>query len=465
MRTPATPVAPAHVSTAGEIKALTGLRAVVATWVVLFHFSEQLGPYLGALPFFAPIVQAGWTGVELFFVLSGFVITRAYVDRLGARPRPRAVVRFFANRWARVWPAWAVVTVFMAGWLWCTRRAGWAEVVSEHPATDLQTLLGQLTLAQLWGRDGLQGTSYVVPGWSISAEWAAYLAFPLLAVLIRPLRGLPAVVLVGLAVAAMAPLAVNSYLYGPADWDQPWRLRIACGFLAGALTALAVEKVRRSAQWEAVAHRGLWVCSALLVLGAHWAGWRLTMPGAGGDHSGVVVVLFPLVVGALALTVRGPARMLAGRSLVYGGRISYALYLVHYVVLEVVLSVVRQDPDMRGILPPGLALAAPLMIVGCFAIAALIYHGVESPARDLIVQLLDRVLPSSPGGSVIGSRRPGTGRSGRPAGPAGMPAPRAGDERRTPVHPRSTEHAMALAAHASVRTEARAARATVGPTP
>src|SRR3712207_2038231 len=94
-----------------DIRALTGLRAVAATWVVLLHFTYFSAAYLDQMPFLRPLINAGWTGVELFFVLSGFVITLGYVERIGERLRLRAALDFVWNRFARVWPAWAVVTV------------------------------------------------------------------------------------------------------------------------------------------------------------------------------------------------------------------------------------------------------------------------------------------------------------------------------------------------------------------
>ncbi len=420
-----------------DVPALTGLRVIAASWVVLFHFMNQLGPYLAAVPMAGPVAAAGWTGVELFFVLSGFVITRAYAEQLGRGPRPRLLIRFIGGRFARIWPAWAAVTLFMAVWLWCIRKAGWAaDVVGPHPSVDPLTLLQQLTMTHMWGRDELAGASYILPGWSIGVEWTAYLVFPLLALFLRPLRALPASVLLVLAVLAMSPLAVIAYVEGPYNSQLPWALRIACGFTAGALAALAVSRAR-SVRWEPIAFGVLWAVPPAVLFGVVWAGWRRTMPGAGGDHVGVIVVLFPLLVAALALTQRGPARLLSRPTIVYGGRISYALYLVHFVVIDVVLTVLWQNPANHNVLTPGLALAVPLLIAACFGLAAALHRYVEEPGRRLVVRALDRRLGpprhSSPhdgrraGGSAEDRRAPSRGRAlpsqryapepaGRPAG-------------------------------------------------
>ncbi len=68
----------------GEIKALTGLRIVAAVWVVLFHFRPLLAqgaPELSET--LAPVLNCGAQGVDLFFILSGFVLTWNYLERMG----------------------------------------------------------------------------------------------------------------------------------------------------------------------------------------------------------------------------------------------------------------------------------------------------------------------------------------------------------------------------------------------
>jgi len=400
-----------------DVAALTGLRAVAACWVVLLHLQTISGPFLEQLPLIRQLIGAGWTGVELFFVLSGFVITLSYADRLGHRPTPSGIGTFVFNRFARVWPAWAVITVLAGGWIWGVRTAGWdADVVSPHPAAGLHSLVRQLSMTHMWGYDKLGGSSFVPPGWSISAEWAAYLAFPLVIVLIRPIRRLPAGVLLLLAVAAMAPLSVHAFLYATPDYEQNWVLRILCGFTAGMLTALAFQRVRRSERSEAAALTAVWSSILLILAGVSWAAWAAWLQAQGGrscDYYGVIVVVFPLLVLGLSLTERGPARWLAGRPMVYGGKVSYCLYLVHFVVIDITLTIWWQNQHVRGTVTPGLVLAVPGLIIISFLGAAALHHGVEEPARRLLLRAL-RELPDRAGalrrGRVLPVPTVGTGR-------------------------------------------------------
>ncbi|SFO94623.1 Peptidoglycan/LPS O-acetylase OafA/YrhL, contains acyltransferase and SGNH-hydrolase domains [Geodermatophilus dictyosporus] len=386
-----------------DIRSLTGLRFVAATWVVLLHFEPYAGAYLDQLPLLRAIVSAGWTGVELFFVLSGFVLTLNYADRMGRRLRVRATLEFALNRFARVWPAWAAVTVLMGAWIWAVRAAGWSsDVVVPHPPVDVRSVLEQLTMTQMWGRQDLPGASFVLPGWSISAEWAAYLAFPLVVFVLFRLRRLPATVLLALSVAAMAPLFLIAVNEGRSDLDQHWGLRIACGFTAGALAALAVRRTRRTPRTDALAPVLTWVAVVLIVAGALWASWRQAGDW-GHKYSGVVVVLFPLLVVGLSLTDRGPARWLSSDTCVYGGKISYALYLVHFVVLDVTITCLWQD-ESRGQTTAELALAVPALVVGSFVAAAALHHGVEEPARRLLLRRLGRRLVPAPAVQVPAPR-------------------------------------------------------------
>ena len=384
----------------GEIRALTGLRAVAAGWVVFVHFGAFLTPYYDQLPFLRPILGAGWIGVELFFLLSGFLLTRGYLDEVGGRPTPRRVGHFLFKRFARVWPAWAAVTLGMAAWLVVVRARGLTpDVVTEHPAVTFETIFRQLTMTQMWGKPNMLGVSYVAPGWSISAEWTAYLAFPVLAVALRPLRGLHPVVNLVLAFAAIAPLALIAYTTGPLDSESNWLLRIACGFVAGMFVALALRGVRPSERTESIGLALSATSIFLIVMLCYWANWRRGDELA--DYSQVAVLVFPGLIAGLAMSDRGPSRLLSTPALVYGGRISYCVYLTHYVILDVVFAVLWQNPEARSVMTPEVALLMPFLLVGTLVVSALLYHLVEEPARLVLVRMLGRPARTRPRADVV----------------------------------------------------------------
>jgi peptidoglycan/LPS O-acetylase OafA/YrhL len=156
-----------------ELTTLTGIRGVAAIWVVLFHFYPVIGALLGGPDRRqVPIVRDGYLGVDLFFVLSGFVLSLAYSERF-RRNFYSAVIEFFFARVGRIFPLhWTCLAIFFL----------LVELVPENwwgpgPFT-LGALGASVALVQNWTLPTALAWNF--PTWSLSAEWAAYLLFPLL---------------------------------------------------------------------------------------------------------------------------------------------------------------------------------------------------------------------------------------------------------------------------------------------
>ncbi|WNV74818.1 acyltransferase [Geodermatophilus sp. DSM 44513] len=405
------PPAPAP---SGEIRALTGLRIVAALWVVVFHFWFTPGDaYRAVWEPLAPLVKTGALGVDLFYVLSGFVITLTYLDRLGPRPAARAAVGFWWARICRVWPVYALVTTAFGGWLlYKASRApdGFLVWQNTQPTVTVGSWLEQLAMVQLWHQPAFDGSSWVGAAWSISAEWLAYVCFPLLVLLLWRLRDLPPVVTGGLAVAVLVPFAAACYSTGDPYFAWSWLVRIGGGFLAGALTCLAVRRIRVTPRVERVAAGVAVLAVVEILVGLWWGHWR----GQGtAEHGGVVVVLFPVLVGALALSTQGLSRVLSRDALVHGGRISFSLYLVHIPLFEIAWTHMEWWPAIA----PGTGLSAllvPHLLLAALVLAHLLHRFVEEPSRLL---LRDR----GPGRWARGDRRQGVP---APRDAAGRPAVR-----------------------------------------
>jgi peptidoglycan/LPS O-acetylase OafA/YrhL len=361
----------------GEIHALTGLRIVAALWVVLFHFGFTPGVATGWFwQRLALVVDEGALGVDLFFVLSGFVITLTYLDTLGSRPSVRATVGFWWTRICRIWPVYATVTALFGVWL-VVRSTEVDDGISYQtvqPVLDPWHFLEQLAMVQLWHRPYFDGSSWVGPAWSISAEWLAYVCFPALVLLLWRLRNAPSAVTAPLAVVCMLPFAWLCWSTGNPYLPWSWLLRIGMGFLAGAVTCLAVRRIRCTARVGTVA---AWTTGAafLGILAVLWWTHR-----AVGGHGEVVVMFFPVLVGALALSTRGPSRVLGLRPMVHGGRISYSLYLVHVPVFEILWTLMRRAHGF-GPTSIGARAVVPLVPVLVLLLAHLLHRRLEEPAR------------------------------------------------------------------------------------
>jgi len=378
--------APTLRTSRGEIRPLTGLRFFAAAWVVLFHL--QFTPGAGRLAFFRalhPVVTMGALGVDLFFVLSGFVIALTYLDRLGPSLRPAEARRFVWARFARIWPVFATVTNLFG--LWLAAKAIWGTddkiaFQAVQPSLGASSWLQQMFMVQLWSRSIFDGSSWVGPAWSISAEWLAYLLFPLLApVFYRFARG-PSLALGAASVAVLVPPTAWVLLTGNMYHPYSWLARILTGFCAGVLVYLAVRNVPRTPTVTRLA-AGLSVLASVGVLIG-----LVATAGLPGDRGKVVVLLFPVLVGALALAGGWPARLLSSGAAVHGGRISYSLYLLHVPILEVVWTAMLRYPVLgHGWPASALTVAASLAAV---VAAHLMYRVVEEPARAGLRRLTAR---------------------------------------------------------------------------
>ncbi len=373
---PGDPVAPRT----GEVRTLTGLRIVAAVWVVLFHFQfSGLDGVRAATDALGPLVTAGALGVDLFFVLSGFVIAHTHLDRIGPALRVGTTARFVWARACRVWPAYALV--FHLFGLWLVARLVWGAdgriaYQAVQPGVDLPTYLQQLVLVQMWDDPYLDGASWVGSTWSVSAEWLAYLLFPVAALVFHRLRDLPVALLAAGSVALMTPIAWAYLLTGSPYHPWSWAVRVLCGFGAGVLAHLVV---RRAGTPSPRVRRGASALAAALPLVV--AAGLVAGEGAGPGRGGAVLVVFPVLVGALALADRGPAVWLARGWAVRGGRLSYSLYLVHVPMFEVFWVVQEHFPAQLGRATPAGHVAGLAVLLATVPVAALVHGLVEEPAR------------------------------------------------------------------------------------
>lgn len=390
----------------GEIKALTGLRIIAALWVVLFHFRPML---TDVSPEFrenlAPVLNCGAQGVDLFFILSGFVLTWNYLDRMGGEWSTRATVHFLWLRLARVWPVYLLTMHLAALIVILSLHVGHVPLPEVRDLTAI-SYVRQVLLVQLWFEPFFDNTSWDGPAWSISAEWLAYLLFGLIVlVILRLERTTRARSLMVLSFAACLPpvvlLLASGYFYTP--WS--WLPRIVTQFIAGALACAAVRRLRLSTRARHVAG---YVSLLLVVAMVGILYWFDAHPISGVvDSGGVVDVLFVPLVITLAIGLGSLPWVLSTRLMVYGGEISFCLYMVHelvhttwgWAVLQFELT--PQDNPWRWNVIG--------LIVIALLLSSLMYHFVEEPARRWMRRMIGaRAAPAGtqPDDSPITKRHP-----------------------------------------------------------
>ncbi|WP_125079779.1 acyltransferase family protein [Mycobacterium sp. P7213] len=331
-----------------RVASLTGVRAVAAILVVGTHAAYTTGKYTHG---YAGLLGSRMEiGVPIFFVLSGFLLFQPWV-RATALGQPDPSVRRYAwHRVRRIMPAY-VVTVLLAYVIYHYRTAG------PNPGHSPIGLLRNLTLTQIYTDNYMFG--YLHQGltqmWSLAVEVAFYVLLPLLAyaalVWLCRRQWRPGMLLAGLAAAAAITPAwltlVHTTDFLP-DGARLWLPGYLAWFVAGMmLTVLRAMGVRC---YGFVAIPLALIC--YLIASTPIAGEPTTSPAKLSEalvKAGFYAVIAALLVAPLALGNRGwYARLLASRPMVWLGEISYEIFLVHLVLMEVVMVEVLRTPVYTG---------------------------------------------------------------------------------------------------------------------
>lgn len=338
-----------------HLDALTGIRGIAAWGVVLYHIRHSLTAILppDAIALFAK----GYLAVDLFFILSGFVIWYNYASRIGAGGR--AATRLFLwRRFARVWPLHAAILAAFAAFVAVLALTG--RDTTGYPLAELPL---HLLLVQNWGLT--PDLTWNHPAWSISTEFAAYLLFPLL-VLAAQWDRVPswALVLLAALLAAMLYALFAARGYAGLGDDIPgmglWRCLI--GFGLGCLMCQLWQR------WANVPHAA--ALALLAGMGIALAGWGFALP-----ETAFVPALFLALLLALALGRGALVSLLGGRVLTWLGEVSYSTYLAHF-FLFILWKIAFVDASLQL----GWAgLAGYLGLV--LAASAGLYYGLEKPAQ------------------------------------------------------------------------------------
>jgi peptidoglycan/LPS O-acetylase OafA/YrhL len=360
-----------------QIDALTGIRGFAAFWVAFHHLRVYWPDGLLGVPVFSELSRDGWLAVDLFFVLSGFIMMHVHGEEFRSFSIGRAR-RFIGLRFIRVYPAHAVVLLLHVLLFFVAVAFG---VAVNRDAFSVRSFVLSAFMLNGWGFPGAQGWN--VPSWSVSSEWFAYLMFPALAVLVWRVQRRRTAVLVIIAILGTVTLIGGSYSHWKAFMlpEGATLVRVTSEFTLGCLVYLFYHQPigKRLAEGMAqVAFTGVLAVSIFAV---------------SPIYNGLTLMLFVLLVMGLS-QAEGPfARLLRTRPIMHLGRISYSAYIVHSLVLAAYARIIGRIASGGAIVEFAIVAVYAVLVV---LASHLLYTLVEDPARHwLRGWLIDR-LPRAP---------------------------------------------------------------------
>ncbi len=367
----------------GRFEALDGWRGVCACLVVMLHIR-------GYSPISSwPLIRNSYLFVDFFFVLSGFVISWNYAARLGSW---HGVKRFLVLRLGRLYPLHIFMLLCFVAWEAARLVAadvGWSETpifTGNHGASAILTNV--LLIQSLNIHDSV---TWNVPSWSISAEWWTYVVFALIALWL----GMRNWLLVIAAIALPPLLLILTHTGMDTTYDYGF-LRCILGFALG----IACHRIHN--HWPARASAespGVMTMVECLAVGGVIAYVSMADTSA---WSFVAPFVFALAVLVFADEAGLVSRLFRFRLLKWLGKLSYSIYLTHFLIIEVLHAVLHSlvkrilHQELWTLVPLGThqymavfgrnnlegTLFYALVLGLTLAFSAFTYRWVETPGRE-----------------------------------------------------------------------------------
>ncbi len=348
-------------------------RGIAVLLVVLFHSSEFIKRKLGEAPF-GDVFLTGFSGVFLFFVLSGFIILIAHARDIG---RPGRIGYYLSRRFIRIYPLYWLVLLSWGGWRVFTGGLAVPEFLSNA-----------------WLFSG-RPTPLIAVSWTLAYEMLFYALFA--AFLLRRSWGL-------LVFAGWLALLLPGTAIIPGPWADPLNLLFFMGMAAGVvhLKASVWDPARRNRIGLACLTLG---ATGFVATGRIYA-W-LGLPSDAWPAHPLTLLGFGFSSALMLAACMAPElnRLLARRRLwLLVGNASYAIYLVHLSFGKLAWSLSRPLQPLWSELPA--VWAANLLTVwlaGLSVLAGILVHlMIEAPLLDALRGLLARKWARQPAAAVSG---------------------------------------------------------------
>lgn len=349
---------------AADIRALTGVRGVAAAVIVLYHYGDVQLYGGGNMAYFR--IPHGYLPVDLFFMLSGYVIGLTYKDAFGSGSL-RNFATFMLKRVARLYPAYLAI-----GLLYIAKIAAGLSGQDTLSMFSAYDIIGNLLMMTGWGLyiRPLMGVS-----WAASAEMGSYLLVPLL--MLVTIRRSPLIcgLTVVAALAAIYAVSISGRgSSGPLDVTNGNSFYPMLRAVAGFTLGLAIYRFADVMDRLSTTAQDVLLAAILIAI-------IVTVSLAAGDR--LLYVLFIPLVAVLSRDGR-LAQLLFGNALVYRlGIISYSIYLLHPLFLSFAVRAWRHFGQSEI----AYLVACAVCFIVIWLLSELSYRFIEMPGRKAVVDL------------------------------------------------------------------------------
>lgn len=284
---------------------INGLRAIAVISVVIFHFMPNLLP-------------GGFSGVDVFFVISGYLMTSIIVK--GLEKNAFSTFGFYLARAKRIIPALAVlcIALLIYGWIWLLPVD--YKDLAKHVASSISFLSNFIYLRESGYFTTGSLEKWLLHTWSLSVEWQFYIVYPLILLAFKKIWGLKKV-LEFVSILLIATFAASvSYTYSSPEsayfmfYSRAWEM--LAGGLIFLLPGVSANKLQQVLKYSGF---------ALVFFGLFYANDEIPWPG--------YAALFPVAGTALIIFANAKSFVIDNRVMQWLGKISYSVYLWHWPIV------------------------------------------------------------------------------------------------------------------------------------
>lgn len=359
------------------ISNLTPLRGIAAIMIVVFHFEEILARFVK--PENSMLIRKCYLMVDLFFIMSGFVMLHVYGKSFSWTLKSIDFFKFIRARFARLYPL-HLFTLLLAIALFYGSHG------PANPINNPAAIPTHLLLLQSFGIHSI--FTWNVPSWSISAEWWCYMLFPILVMMLsKNSKSIYLLILLSatiyFSILYLLP-RVNPFMPAvavPHNLDVTYDygfLRGLAGFIAGMITYTLYQqqKIIQIFSKDAVG----FICIGLTLIALHF-----------GVNDIIYIPLFMLLVLGIAANSGIIHKIFLIRPLQYVGDISYSIYLMHGLLIFIIAAPLLQNMGYVYKGPGSLSLPfwtglgiCSLFLLVVIGVSSITYFLIEKPCRSWI---------------------------------------------------------------------------------